>query len=284
MTIGVTGATGQLGRLVLANLVNRQGPSNLVALARTPAKAADLGVVVREADYDRPDTLSRALEGIDTLLLISSSEVGKRGAQHKAVIEAARAAGVSHLVYTSLLHADRSPLSLASEHRETEAMLADSGIAVTLLRNGWYSENYLGALPTALKTGAFVGAAGDGKIASAARRDYAEAAAVVLTTGDHQGKTYELAGDTAYTLSDLAAEVTRQAGKTVTYKTLSEDDYAQILVGAGLPVDLAHSIAQWDVGASHGGLFDDSKTLSSLIGHPTTSLAESVKVALSALK
>lgn len=280
MTTAITGATGQLGRLVVARLKTLAPALPLVALVRTPAKAADLGIATREADYTRPETLAAALAGVDTLLLISANEVGRRAGQHRNVIDAAKAAGVQRIVYTSLLHADRSPLDLAQEHRETEAMLQASGITHTLLRNGWYTENYTGSIAGALAGGSFLGSARDGRIASAPRADYAEAAAVVLSTPGHDGKTYELAGDSAYTLAELAAEVSRQTGKTLPYVDLPQADYAKALEGVGLPAGLAQAIAGWDVGASQGALFDDGRQLSRLIGRPTTPLAASVATAL----
>lgn len=279
MTVAITGATGQLGQIVIAKLRARLASDQIIALARNPAKA-DLGVATRAFDYDAPETLAPALAGVDKLLLISSSEVGKRAAQHRAVIEAARAAGVREIVYTSLLHADRSPLSLADEHLATEAMLEGAGIPHTILRNGWYTENYLGALPAALEHGALIGSVGNGRVSGAPRQDYAEAAAVVLTSTGHTGKTYELAADNAWTLADLAAEVAAQSGKPVTYADLPEGDYAAALAGFGLPEGLSAAIASWDVGASQGALFDDSRTLSGLIGRPTTSLADTVRAAI----
>jgi len=276
MTIAITGATGQLGRLVIDKLKARVDPGQIVALARTPAKGADLGVPVREADYARPETLQKALKEVETLLLISSSEVGQRAEQHRNVIEAAKAAGVRRIVYTSLLHADVSPLSLAEEHRTTEADLAASGIPHTLLRNGWYTENYTGGVPGAVSAGALIGSARDGKISSAARADYAEAAAVVVSSEGHVGKTYELAGDQAWTLAELASEVSRQTGRDIPYKDLAEADYAAALMGVGLPEPLAQAIAGFDAAAAGGALFDDSRQLSALIGRPTTPLSNSV--------
>ncbi|WP_423147995.1 SDR family oxidoreductase [Rubrolithibacter danxiaensis] len=280
MKIAITGATGQLGRLVVNKLKEKLLAENSVALVRSPEKAADLGVEVRKADYDHPETLEPALNGIDTLFLISASEVGKRIVQHKNIIEAAKRAGTKWIIYTSLLHADKSSLSLAEEHLATETALKEAGISFTLLRNGWYTENYTGSIAGALAGGAFVGSAGDGKIASAARVDYAEAAVAVLIREGQQGKIYELAGDTAYTLSDLAAEISRQTGKDIPYKNLSETEYAATLTGFGLPQGLAQAIASWDVSASKGDLFDDSHQLSSLIGRPTTPLATVVANAL----
>ena len=284
--IVVTGASGQLGRLVIQHLLARGVPaSQIVAAVRTPAKVADLaaqGVQVRTADYTQPATLDTALQGATKVLLISSSEVGQRTAQHQAVIDAARRAGsVALLAYTSVLHADTSPLGLAAEHVATEAALKASGLPHALLRNGWYTENYLASVAPALQHGAFIGSAGEGRIASAARADYAEAAAAVLTSPQAQaGRVYELAGDTAYTLAEFAAELGRQSGKTVPYVNLPEADFKAALVGAGLPEPLAGLLADSDAGASRGALFDDQHQLSQLIGRPTTALADLMKAAL----
>lgn len=280
MKIGITGATGQLGRLVVEQLKQRIGAERLVALVRSPEKAADLGIASTVFDYDKPGTLVDGLNGIEHLLLISGNEVGQRTVQHQRVIDAAREAGVKWIVYTSLLHAATSTLSLAAEHVETEALLQASGIPYTILRNGWYTENYTGSIPGALQAGAFVGSAGEGKISSAARADYAEAAAVVLSSDGHIGNVYELAGDEAYTLQDLAAEISKQTGKNIPYNNLPEAEYAGVLTSLGLPRGIAEAIASWDVSASKGDLFDDKKVLSNLIGRPTTPLAESVKAAL----
>ncbi len=282
MNIAITGATGQLGRLVIENLKKKVPATDIVALVRTPAKAADLGVAARAFDYTRPEQLAPALAGIDTLLLISSSEVGQRAAQHANVIAAAKQAGVRQIVYTSLLHADVSPLNLADEHKQTEAMLKASGIAHTLLRNGWYTENYTASVPAALANSAFFGSAEQGRIASAPRADYAEAAAVVLSSSGHAGKVYELAGDEAYTLADLAAEISRQTGRSIPYVDLPEAEYAAALKAAGLPEGLAGAFASWDTGAAKGGLFDDGHQLSKLLGRPTTPLSTVVTQALKA--
>ncbi|EHL84159.1 SDR family oxidoreductase [Citrobacter portucalensis] len=278
--IAITGATGQLGQHVIESLLKTVPASQIVAIVRNPAKATALsqqGITVRQADYSDEAALTAALQGIDKLLLISSSEVGQRASQHRNVINAAKAAHVKFIAYTSLLHADTSPLELADEHVATEKMLAESGIAYALLRNGWYTENYLASAPAALEHGVFIGAAGEGKIASATRADYAAAAARVISEDGHAGKTYELAGDAGWTLSQLAAELAKQSGKKVVYQNLSEADFAAALKGVGLPAGLADMLADSDTGASKGGLFDDSHTLSKLIGRPTTSLADSVK-------
>lgn len=278
--IAITGATGQLGQHVIESLLKTVPASQIVAIVRNPAKATALsqqGITVRQADYSDEAAFTTALQGIDKLLLISSSEVGQRAPQHRNVINAAKAAHVKFIAYTSLLHADTSPLGLADEHVATEQMLAESGIAYVLLRNGWYTENYLASALAALEHGVFIGAAGEGKIASATRADYAAAAARVISEDGHAGKTYELAGDAGWTLSQLAAELAKQSGKKVVYQNLSEADFAAALKGVGLPAGLADMLADSDSGASKGGLFDDSHTLSKLIGRPTTSLADSVK-------
>lgn len=278
--IAITGATGLLGQHVIENLLQTVPAGQIVAIVRNPAKGASLsrkGISVRQADYNDEASLIRALQGVQKLLLISSSEIGQRVTQHRNVINAAKSANVKFIAYTSLLHADTSPLGLHTEHVETEKMLADSGILYTLLRNGWYTENYLASVPAALEHGVFIGAAGDGKIASAARADYAAAAARVISEDGHAGKVYELAGDEAWTLSRLAKELTEQSGKNVVYQNLSQADFVAALKNAGLPDELSEMLADSDVGASVGGLFDDSHTLSKLIGRPTTTLAESIQ-------
>jgi len=280
MKIAITGASGQLGRLIIERLRTKVSASDIVALVRTPSKATDLGVAVREADYTRPETLDKALDGIDTLMMISGSEVGQRVPQHRNVIEAAKKAGVKGVVYTSLLHAERSTLSLAPEHVETEALLKASGLSITLLRNGWYTENYTASVPAAVAHGALIGSAGQGRIASAARADYADAAVTVLTSAGHEGRTYELTGDSAYTLAELAAEISRQTGKDIPYKDLPPADYTAALIAGGVPAPWPEALPAFDVEAAKGALFDDGRVLSRLIGRPTTSLKESVAAAL----
>lgn len=284
MKIGVTGATGQLGSIVVEKLKAKVSKENIIALARTPGKAANLGVETREFDYNNPENLKIALKGIDQLLLISSNEIGQRAQHHGNVIEAAKIAGVKWIVYTSLLHADTSSLNLAGEHLATEKALKESGIQFTLLRNGWYSENYVGSIQSALAGGAFLGSAGDGKISSAARADFAEAAVAVLTSEGHQGKIYELAGDEAYTLSELAAEISKQTGKNIPYKNLPEIEYANMLKSFGVPEGLAFAIANWDTSISKGDLFDNDHILSKLIGRKTTPISQTVKDSLNTSK
>ena len=282
--IALTGATGQLGHLTLDSLLAAGTPAaSVAALVRQPAKAADIaarGVHVRTADYDKPALLDAALDGVEKLLLIASNEIGRRFAQHRNVIEAARRQRVQLVVFTSLLHADTSPLDLAPEYRETEQFLKASGLPYVILRNGWYTENYTASVPAALALSALYGSAGEGRISSAARADFAAAAARALAGAVPAGRTLELAGDSAYTLAELAAEISRQAGKTIPYHNLPQADYRAALLNAGLPEPLAAGLANWDVGASHGALFDDGHQLSRLIGRPTTPLAESIRQAL----
>jgi NAD(P)H dehydrogenase (quinone) len=276
MTIAITGATGHLGRLAVAALKSRG--ARPIALARDPAKAADLGVKTRAFDYTAADPA--ALTGVETLVLISSNDLDDRVGQHRNAIAAARQAGVQRIVYTSILKGDASPMILAQDHIATEAALRASGIPATVLRNGWYTENYTGALAAAIQHGAVIGSAGEGRVSSAARKDYAEAIAVTTLDGAHAGKTYELAGDTAHSGAEFAAAVARVAGKPVAYVSMPEADYAAALIGFGLPERLARVLADSDARAGDGALFDESRTLSRLIGRPTTPIAETIKAAL----
>ncbi|GIF14734.1 SDR family oxidoreductase [Actinoplanes teichomyceticus] len=283
-TIAVTGATGHLGRLVVQALLDRGVDAGaIVAAVRTPQKAADLlgrGVQVREADYDRPETLATALAGVDRLLLVSGNAVGSRLAQHRAVIEAAKAAGVGFVAYTSVLRADTTPIRLAAEHRATEEALAASGLPYSFLRNGWYLENYTSQLPTVRATGAFLGSAGQGRIAAATRADYAEAAAAVLTAGSAR-PVYELGGDQPFTMAELAAEVSRQLGAEIGYTDVPAEQLVTILTGAGVPRDFAEILADTDVHVrEHSALDNPGPDLRELIGRPTTAPAEAIAEAL----
>jgi NAD(P)H dehydrogenase (quinone) len=282
----VTGANGQLARLTIERLLKAVPANQIVAGMRDPAAGADFtakGVTVVVADYTKPETLDAALAGIDKLLLISSNALGQRVAQHRNVVESAKKAGVKLLAYTSVLHADTSALGLAEEHRQTEAAIRASGIPFAMLRNGWYTENYAASIPAALAHSALIGSAGDGRISSAARADYADAAAAVLTsTADQSGKIYELAGDASYTLTAFAAEITKQSGKTVPFINMPEADFKAALLGAGLPDGLAELLANSDAAAAKGALFNEGRELSKLIGKPTVPFTETVAAALKA--
>lgn len=281
--IVVTAASGQLGRLVVKELLKSVPAAEIIAGVRSPEKAKDLastGVQVRELDYTKPQTIQAALVGVKKLLLISSNAVGSRAAEHKNVIEAAKKVGVELIAYTSILHADTTPMILAQEHKETEAMIKASGLSYVFLRNGWYTENYTANIAPVIQHGAVLGSAKDGKFSLAARADYAAAAAKVLTLDNQAGKIYELAGDVAYTLADYAAEIAKQTGKAIVYSDMPEADYAKVLVSVGLPEGFASVLADCDTGASKGALFDDSKTLSTLIGRATTPVADSIKAVL----
>lgn len=282
-SIAITGSTGQLGRATVTHLLDRGVPAaDLVALARTPAAADDLaarGVTVRAFDYDRPETLAPALDGVDRLLLVSGSEPGRRIPQHTAVIEAARTAGVGLLAYTSILNAETTRMQLAAEHQETERLIADSGLPAVLLRNGWYTENYTRTLDQTLEHGALVGAAASGRVGLAARDDYALAAAVVLAGEDHAGRAYELSGP-AITLAELAATISTVAGREIPYRALAPADYEQLLVGAGLPAPVAAIFADVDVQIDAGALEHDGDDLERLIGRPVTPVADTVRAAL----
>lgn len=274
--IVVTGATGQLGRLVVEGLKEQLPADQIVAAVRSPEKAADLGVTVRKADYNEPETLPAALEGADKVLLISGNEVGSRVPQHQAVVEAAQKAGVAHVVYTSAPKADTSPLILAPEHKATEEIVRDSGLTFTLLRNGWYNENYEQTVQQAVQTGSFIGSAGEGKTASAARADYAAAAVAVLTGEGHENKIYELSGDVAWTRAELSATISEATGKPVVYTDLAPEQHQAALVEAGLPEVTAQFVVALDGNTKDGLLADASGELRELIGRPTTPIADTV--------
>ncbi|VVJ18253.1 NAD(P)H dehydrogenase (quinone) 2 (EC [Amycolatopsis camponoti] len=277
--IVVTGATGQLGRLVVEGLLEKVAPAEIVAAVRDPAKAAEFatrGVQVRRADYDDPASLAAAFAGADKVLLISSSTPGQRLAQHEAVIAAAREAGAGHLAYTSVLAADTTKLFVAPDHKATEEAIRASGLPFTFLRNGWYTENYAQTIAQALASGSFAGSAGDGKLGAVPRADFAAAAVEVLTGEGHEGRVYELAGDEPFGYADLAATITAVSGTPVTYQDLPAEQHRQLLVGAGLPEPVAAMLVDADRGIAEGELASTSGDLSRLIGRPTTSLTEAV--------
>ncbi|WP_329140165.1 SDR family oxidoreductase [Streptomyces sp. NBC_01476] len=284
MSVVVTGASGQLGRLTVEALLARGVPaSDVVATSRDITRTKDLadrGVVVRRADFADPDSLAAAFEGADKLLLISTTTVDERVANHRRAIDAAVAAGVSLVVYTSMSHADTATTVLAATHRATEEYLRQRTVPSVMLRNSWYLENYTAQLPLFLQHGAVVGAAGEGRVSAATRADYADAAAVVLTTEGHAGAVYELGGDQAFTLAELAATVSAATGKQITYTDLPAEKLAEALTGAGLPAELAHVLADADLGLGRGELFTGSGDLRRLIGRPTTSLADAIADAL----
>ncbi|MGA4802148.1 MULTISPECIES: SDR family oxidoreductase [Streptomyces] len=287
MSIVITGATGHLGRLVIdALLADGVPPAGVAAVVRDKDRAADLaerGVELRVADYDRPETLADAFGPGDRVLLISGNAVGRRVPQHAAVISAARAAGVGHLAYTSILGGPDADFDLAAEHQATERLILDSGLPYTLLRNGWYTENYTDQLAPVLAHGTVVANAGEGRVASAARADYAAAAAAVLTGEGHLGKAYELSGDTAWSLAEYAAEVSRQSGTAVAYENVPAEAHLAVLTGAGVPEPFAATLVDVDRAIERGLLAGTNGELSRLIGRPTTPLAETVARALGTL-
>lgn len=281
--IAVTAATGHLGRHVIAGLKEVLPTDQIVAAVRSPEKAADLGVPIRQADYNDPASLAAALEGADRVLLISGSDVGNRVPQHRAVIEAAKQAGVAQLVYTSAPKADTSPLILAPEHKATEEIILASGLPYTILRNGWYNENYEATIKQAAQTGEFVGSAGEGRTSSASRADYAAAAVTVLTTDGHTGKIYEVSGDTAWTRAELAETISEVAGKPVAYRDLTPEEHKSALLQAGLDEGTAGFVVALDGNTKDGLLGETNGELAKLIGRPTTPMRDYVAEVVSAL-
>ncbi|MFJ4440042.1 SDR family oxidoreductase [Streptomyces sp. NPDC088923] len=287
MSIVVTGATGHLGRLVLAGLLEKVPASELAAVVRSEEKGAEFaakGIELRIADYDKPETLKDAFHAGDRVLFISGSEVGKRAAQHTAVVEAAKAAGVAQLAYTGVLGGPDADFALADEHKITEQAILDSGVPYTFLRNGWYDDMYVAQLPVYLANGAVLGSSGEGRIAPAPREDYAEAAVAVLTGEGHLDKAYELSGDVAWTMSEFAAEIARQWGKPVVFTNVAPEQYKQVLLGAGLPEPMADILVDVESAIERGSLAGTTDDLSRLIGHRTTPIADSIAAGLKALE
>ena len=280
MKIAITGATGQLGELIIQALLTHIPADNIVALVRNKTKALKLkqqNIELRHFDYDSLETLAPALIGIDKLLLISANEIGRRTAQHQAVIEAAKNAKVPYIAYTSLLRANTSSLGLAQEHRETEALIQASGLTYTFLRNNWYSENYIAGVVQNAASGQLFSAATDGKISSASRTDYAEAAAIVLASTNHDNKTYELAGSENFTKLDLAKFIEKASGKKVSRIELSASDLTHGLQQAGLPETLISVIVDADIQTVEGAMYSESKDLEQLIGHKPITIQSQIE-------
>jgi len=276
--ITVTGASGQLGRLVIDALAARIPASEITAAVRSPEKAADLaarGIRVVKADYNNPDTLASAFAGTDRLLIISGNEFGQRAEQYGRIVEAAKAAGVTFIAYTSIINSDGNPMILGADHKVAERLVAATGIAHAFLRNGWYNENYLTAIQSGAVHGVVIGAAGTGRISTASRADYAEAAAAVMV--DARVGVYELGGSQAFTMADLAAMIGQASGKDVVYRNLAPDDYAAQLKGLGVPEGMAAALADSDRHAAEGWLFTESRGLEALIGRRTTPMADTIK-------
>lgn len=281
--IVVTGATGKLGQHVVRGLIQKVDASQVVAAVRNPEKAAELkelGMGIRKADYVEPDTLASAFAGAEKVLLISSNDLSQRMVHHRAAVDAARKAGVKLLAYTSILRANTSTIGLAGDHKATEALIRQSGVPFVFLRNSWYFENYTEALAPALAHGVILGAADGGRIAAATRADYAGAAIAALTSDKVAGRIFELGGDVPFTMEQYAAEVSKQAGKTIVYKNLPQQEYGKALQGFGLPAPVADMLADADAAIARGELDSNSRDLHDLLGRPTTTLATAVAAAL----
>jgi len=278
MSVVITGATGQFGRLVVEGLLASGVPAaDIVATGRRTERLADLGVPYAVADFDAPETLLAAFAGADTVLLVSGSEPGNRVAQHTNAIEAARKAGVRRVVYTSAPKVSDVEWTLSPEHKATEEALQASGLAWTILRNNWYHENYAPTLAQLASTGVLLTSSGDGRVASAARADLAAAAAVVLTTDGHDGRVYELSGDVAWTADEFAAAAAEVLGRPVEVSNVSTDEHRAILASAGVDEGTVWFLTSLDADIRAGVLGDATSDLRALIGRPTTPLVDGLR-------
>jgi NAD(P)H dehydrogenase (quinone) len=285
MSIVITGATGRLGRIVISELLADGVPADeITAVVRDKEKAAGLeGVRLHQGDYDQPETFAGLFGPEDRVLLISGADVGRRTPQHAVVIDAARAAGVAQLAYTGVFGGPKADFLLASDHRETEQLILDSGLPYTFLRNNWYSDgpSYTGDLAGVVERGAITTSVAPGsRVATAPRADYAAAAAVVLRTDGHRNTAYELSGDVAWTMEEFAEEVSRQTGKKIVHTSLSPAEHKAVLTGAGVPEPFADILVDVDAAISRGLLAGTPGDLSRLIGRPTTPIADSITAAL----
>jgi NAD(P)H dehydrogenase (quinone) len=278
-TLLITGASGHLGRRV-AELLLKAGQHRVVLATRTPAKLADLaarGAVVRAADFDDPASLATAFTGVDRLLLVSTDHLdqpGRRLTQHRAAITAAAAAGVRHLVYTSLLNAvPDSVMSLAPDHAQTEQALAASPLTWTVLRNNLYADNLLPGLGFAVATGQLHTASGTGAISYLTREDCARAAAAALASTETANRTLDLTGPAALTAADIAALTTQITGRTVTHVPVPADGLRAGLTQAGLPAGLVEALVTFDLAAARGELHTVSPAFTQLTGRAPTPVA-----------
>lgn len=285
-TILVTGATGALGSKIVQSLLQKAPQAKVIAGARKQDKAAALvakGAEFRLLDYDRPETVEAAMQGVTRVVLVSGTDVGRRVPQHKAVVDAAKRAGVKLLGYTSILRATESPLLLAQEHRGTEEVLAASGLPHILLRHGWYTENSTNTAPLAVQYGVVQSCAGEGRFSTATRQDYADGdATLILRDGHAPGQRYELAGSSSWSKGEYADLLSRKSGKPVKYQSMNQADFAAALMAVGLPEPIAKIVSDSDAGAASGWLQDDSRTLEKVIGRPTTPLEKVVDETLAA--
>jgi NAD(P)H dehydrogenase (quinone) len=282
MSVVITGATGQLGGLVIDDLLDGGADAaGITAAGRSSERLAELatkGVTTAQIDYEDPASLRVALRGAETLLLISGNEVGSRVGQHGNAVQTAAQAGVGHIVYTSVLRATATALVLAPEHKATEEIIADSGLTATILRNGWYNENSARHFPQARETGVIIGSAGQGRTASAARADYAAAAAAVLRDpAAHAGRTYELGGDTAWTNAELAEVLSEVLGREVVYRDLSPAEHREALLSAGLNAGAADFAVGLEGNIRDGELEVTTGDLSRLIGRPPPPLIDPLR-------
>lgn len=289
-TLLVTGASGQLGRLVLDSLLaSGKSPASIIATTRDTAKLADYaakGVIVRLADFDDAASLDAAFAGADKVLIISTDALdqpGKRLAQHKAAVAAAKEAGAKHILYTSMPQPDDSLVTFAPDHLGTEEAIKATGIPYTILRDGWYAENLFMSLPHALETGSWYTSTGEGRIAHITRADTAAAIAGAVLKAGNESKTYTLTGTKSRTAEEIAAIVSAATGKPLKVVHVTDAQLAEGLKAAGLPEGFIPTIVSFDANTREGKIASVTSDAETLSGRKPTSFEDFVAASKAAL-
>ncbi len=276
----VTAATGQLGGLIIQELLKLTDAGNVVGLARTPEKAKGLGIEIRQGDYNSPDLLEAACSGIDTVMLISGTDIGPRVQQHKNVVDAAKAAGVKRIAYTSVVIAQKRPEPIYHDHGETEDYIKASGMNYTFLRNNFYMNAYVEEIKIAIEKGVYRGAIGETGAALVARADLARAAAAALADEQHANKTYHLSGPAVVDGSEYARIASAISGKEISYQPISIDELKADYLARGYDANMMPFLLLLEETIASGDLVEVSPDIENLTGQKPQSFEEHARAVL----